>query len=144
MPSCDATARGRRIVASEHDDADAGGLEGRDRSWCGVLDRIGPTPTRVGRRASPPTARHSGREHKLHPIGETLPDQHVQIGQMTAHFERRHGNGERTPDPEAARHVNELRARPALRLHLDRLQCHPADWTGPRAHPPDPGCIGQV
>src|SRR5215831_18990672 len=49
MPSFDATARGRRIVAGEHDDADAGGLEGRDRGGCGVLDRVGNSDQPGGR-----------------------------------------------------------------------------------------------
>src|SRR5215472_940751 len=58
---------------------------------------------------------------------------------MPSHLECRDESGGHKPDAEPTRHVNELRAGPALGLHLDGLQCHPADRAGPRPNLTDLG-----
>ena len=79
----------------------------------------------------PSRPQHHGRgERELEPVRELLAKQHVKAGQMAAHFERKDGNGERQPDPEPPRHVDQFVIGSALRRRHQRLQRHAANGAG--------------
>jgi len=50
--------------------------------------------------------------------------------EMAAHLEDEHGDGERDPDPEAARHIDELGARASVGGRDLRFERHAADRAG--------------
>jgi len=58
---------------------------------------------------------------------------------MAAHLEHDDRDREHKPDPEASRHIDELRIGTAFRRHLDRLERHAANRAASRSHLPDLG-----
>ena len=82
---------------------------------------------------------HGRRQHQLDPVGSRRSQQHVQVGEMPAHFQRHHGHGEREADPQAARHIDKLGIGAAPGRRLDRLQRHAADRAAAGTGLPDLG-----
>ena len=85
-----------------------------------------------------------GGEHELQPVRGLARDDPLEAGQVPAHLERDDRRRERKPDPEPARHVDELVVRRRLRLTRTGSSAMPQI-----GHDPGPtcrisGCIGQV
>ena len=72
------------------------------------------------------------------------PEQHVKVGQMTAHLERNHRNRQRQPDPEPAGHVGELGIGPESAVTVSGSSAMPQIGQEPGPTWRICGCIGQV
>ena len=89
-------------------------------------------PAALEERPARPTARPASRA-RTEPVRRFRGEAAHAAGEMAAHLERDHRDGEREADPEAPRHVDEfgIRARrPRSRLRFER---HAADRAGARA-----------
>ncbi len=86
-----------------------------------------PRRPREERRAGPQHRR--SRQSELNPIGGLRRNEMVKAEEMSAHLQNEDWNRESEADPEAPRHVDELRARSCLDAREDGLERHSADRT---------------
>ena len=107
-----------------------------------IKSRAGSVPRR-STGGNPPTRTRPSRE--LKPIRPPLPQHHVQVRDVSAHFQSEHRDAQSKADPKPTAHVDELRAAAGGRLHeLGFTRAIPQ-----MGHEPGPtcricGCIGRV
>ena len=104
-------AKGRREQAGQQDRDDA--VEprhaGAHRDQREHVQVAGEERLPAAHEERPARPQHHRRgEHELQPVRPVLAEQHVEIGEVAAHFERDDRQRERKPDPEPARHVGKL------------------------------------
>jgi len=84
------------------------------------------------------TPQHDRRgENKLQPVRPLLVEQHVEIGEVAAHFEREDRKREHQRNPEPPRHVRKLGIGRRFGGGQLRLQRHAADRADAEADLPD-------
>ena len=83
----------------------------REHVQAAVHDRL---PAAHEQRPARPQHDRSAEE-ELEPVRRLRPEHLVEPGHVPAHLERKHGQGEHRPDPEAAREVGELGIWPGCR-----------------------------
>ena len=88
----------------------------------------------------PATPEHDrSGEKELDPVRPGLVDQHVEIGEVSAHLQHHDRDRQHEPDPESPRHVGELGIGPGFGGDELRLERHAADRAGAGSHLTDLG-----
>ena len=82
---------------------------------------------------------HGGRQSELDPVRHLARDEHVEIGQVSAHFQGENRQGQDQTDPKASGEVDQLVVGRGFRRDRLRLKRHAADRAGAWAFLPDLG-----
>ncbi len=78
----------------------------------------------------PACPKHDGRgKDELHPVRCLLRDKHVEIEQVSAHFQSHHRQAKSQRDPESPSHVGKLGIWTRIRARYNRFERHAADRT---------------